>query len=194
MASTKEPVVKDTPARSKSHSHVKWAPEPGSESERRPLLDDDIERANEDDEDEDDSNGSASRLHRKSKLGLLLGGGRRHSFSSISDEERAALKRRRWWVYAVAWALLALLVVGVIIGAMALDKDDHPTGPYPEPPRHSSAPSGTFSVPHVEPTGKPRNPAYMVKASNGAVATENEICSEMGVDILKANGCGSFAR
>ncbi|KZT59198.1 gamma-glutamyltranspeptidase [Calocera cornea HHB12733] len=82
---------------------------------------------------------------------------------------------------------------------------DHPTGPYPEPPRRSPAPSGTYSVPHVEPTGtsrdppaghpthpvrapgKPRNPAYMVKAAHGAVATENTICSEMGVDILKAN-------
>ncbi|KDQ57609.1 hypothetical protein JAAARDRAFT_47513 [Jaapia argillacea MUCL 33604] len=34
----------------------------------------------------------------------------------------------------------------------------------------------------------PRNPAYLIKAKHGAVATENEICSNMGVDVLKAGG------
>ncbi|PCH43856.1 gamma-glutamyltranspeptidase [Wolfiporia cocos MD-104 SS10] len=38
------------------------------------------------------------------------------------------------------------------------------------------APSGT------------RNKAYIVEATHGAVASENEICSETGVDILKAGG------
>lgn len=32
------------------------------------------------------------------------------------------------------------------------------------------------------------NPAYIVEAKNGAVATENFICSELGVDILKKGG------
>lgn len=42
---------------------------------------------------------------------------------------------------------------------------------------------------HPEPLpGTPRNPAYLVKAYNGAVASENKICSELGVSILKQGG------
>jgi len=36
--------------------------------------------------------------------------------------------------------------------------------------------------------GTPRNPAYLIRATNGAVASENKICSEVGVDILKKGG------
>ncbi|KAJ6586911.1 gamma-glutamyltranspeptidase [Mycena vulgaris] len=43
----------------------------------------------------------------------------------------------------------------------------------------------TSSTPHV---GIGGNPAYLIKARNGAVATENLICSNVGVDILKAGG------
>ena len=43
-------------------------------------------------------------------------------------------------------------------------------------PTRDRVPSGT------------RNPAYLVKAKNGAVASENEICSQMGVDTMKAGG------
>ncbi|KAJ6499312.1 gamma-glutamyltranspeptidase [Mycena sanguinolenta] len=32
------------------------------------------------------------------------------------------------------------------------------------------------------------NPSYLIKARNGAVATENILCSDIGVDILKAGG------
>jgi gamma-glutamyltranspeptidase / glutathione hydrolase / leukotriene-C4 hydrolase len=34
----------------------------------------------------------------------------------------------------------------------------------------------------------PRNPAYLVEALHGAVASENERCSIMGVNILKGGG------
>ncbi|KAF9452369.1 gamma-glutamyltranspeptidase [Macrolepiota fuliginosa MF-IS2] len=33
-----------------------------------------------------------------------------------------------------------------------------------------------------------RNPAYLIKASHGAVASENELCSKMGVDVMKQGG------
>ncbi|KAF8507469.1 gamma-glutamyltranspeptidase [Hysterangium stoloniferum] len=33
-----------------------------------------------------------------------------------------------------------------------------------------------------------RNPAYLVRATHGAVATENVLCSNMGVDVLKNGG------
>ncbi len=32
------------------------------------------------------------------------------------------------------------------------------------------------------------NPAYLVRAAHGAVASENVLCSEIGVDTLKAGG------
>ncbi|KAF8993673.1 gamma-glutamyltranspeptidase [Cyathus striatus] len=34
----------------------------------------------------------------------------------------------------------------------------------------------------------PRNPAYLVRAYNGAVASENRLCSEIGVAVLKEGG------
>jgi hypothetical protein len=34
----------------------------------------------------------------------------------------------------------------------------------------------------------PRNPAYLIEASHGAVATENVVCSRTGVDVLKDGG------
>ncbi|KAJ7462294.1 gamma-glutamyltranspeptidase-domain-containing protein [Mycena galericulata] len=39
--------------------------------------------------------------------------------------------------------------------------------------------------PHI---GVGGNPAFLIKARNGAVATENVLCSNLGVDILKAGG------
>ncbi|KAI0821628.1 gamma-glutamyltranspeptidase [Trametes gibbosa] len=33
-----------------------------------------------------------------------------------------------------------------------------------------------------------RNPAYLIRATNGAVASENELCSEIGVNVLKDGG------
>ncbi|KAI0355646.1 gamma-glutamyltranspeptidase [Trametes cingulata] len=33
-----------------------------------------------------------------------------------------------------------------------------------------------------------RNPAYLIRATNGAVASENELCSEIGVDVMKEGG------
>jgi hypothetical protein len=35
---------------------------------------------------------------------------------------------------------------------------------------------------------KSRNPAYLIEARHGAVASENERCSIMGVDIMKEGG------
>jgi gamma-glutamyltranspeptidase/glutathione hydrolase/leukotriene-C4 hydrolase len=33
-----------------------------------------------------------------------------------------------------------------------------------------------------------RNPAYLIKVKHGAVASENELCSNIGVDVLKDGG------
>ena len=33
-----------------------------------------------------------------------------------------------------------------------------------------------------------RNPAYLIKAKSGAIASENVLCSEMGVDVMRVGG------
>ena len=55
----------------------------------------------------------------------------------------------------------------------------------------ASATYGCFSSQGSDRTRVPsgtRNPAYLIRATHGAVASENEICSKMGVDALKAGG------
>jgi gamma-glutamyltranspeptidase/glutathione hydrolase/leukotriene-C4 hydrolase len=56
--------------------------------------------------------------------------------------------------------------------------------------------TATFSrrrqiVPHLdagEVDQSLRNPAYLIKAKHGAVASENVLCSNIGVEILKEGG------
>ena len=36
--------------------------------------------------------------------------------------------------------------------------------------------------------GVARNPAYLIKAKSGAIASENILCSEIGVDVMKDGG------
>ena len=53
----------------------------------------------------------------------------------------------------------------------------HPLGPvFRNDPPSSQRPSAG------------RNPAYLISAKNGAVASENGICSNIGVDVLKEGG------
>lgn len=47
-----------------------------------------------------------------------------------------------------------------------------------QPPRHL----------HAHPQTQTRNPAYLIEAEHGAVATENKRCSDIGVDVLKEGG------
>lgn len=41
---------------------------------------------------------------------------------------------------------------------------------------------------HKQPQTQARNPAYLIEAEHGAVATENKRCSDIGVDVLKEGG------
>ena len=52
---------------------------------------------------------------------------------------------------------------------------------------HSRLTHALGSVRSPVPSGT-RNKAYIVEATNGAVASENEICSEIGVNIMKQGG------
>lgn len=52
----------------------------------------------------------------------------------------------------------------------------HATGPHPAPP-----PPPTHET-------QDKNPAVLVRARHGAVATENKLCSDIGVETLKKGG------
>ena len=55
----------------------------------------------------------------------------------------------------------------------------------------SSRSSWTERPTSVHTCGSPsceRNPAWLVRAKHGAVASENELCSELGVDTLRKGG------
>jgi gamma-glutamyltranspeptidase/glutathione hydrolase/leukotriene-C4 hydrolase len=49
--------------------------------------------------------------------------------------------------------------------------------------RHVVHHLGTKEVDHNH-----RNPAYLIKAKHGAVASENVLCSDIGVEIMKEGG------
>lgn len=61
---------------------------------------------------------------------------------------------------------------------------DHNTGPSPHPPTppYPTPPGGGSGG-----TSRPRNPAYLIHAERGAVASEAELCSQIGVDVLKVD-------
>ena len=95
--------------------------------------------------------------------------------------------------------------------ALPLHYDHDDLGKRPRPRRHLFATTlvaitlacvlwqripwlGLSSGTHLAPNsacGSPscaRNTAYLIKAKNGAVASENEICSNLGVDVMKKGG------
>ncbi|WWC87225.1 gamma-glutamyltransferase [Kwoniella dendrophila CBS 6074] len=87
--------------------------------------------------------------------------------------------RPLWQKYGQYVMYILLLLIGIIIGAIfsrelmkrQQDLDDGPMVPpvWELPP----------------PTGLPRNEAYLIEAKNGAVASEDVTCSNLGLSILK---------
>lgn len=45
-----------------------------------------------------------------------------------------------------------------------------------------------WCLPSIRSSAFDRNPAYLIAADHGAVATENKRCSDIGVDVLKDGG------
>ena len=82
-------------------------------------------------------------------------------------------RRCRTLGYAVGGLVIVIFIVTT---SLRIDKVHHPTGPFPSPPSRPVQPGAT------------RNPAYLIEARNGAVASENGVCSEVGVDVLKDGG------
>ncbi|CAE6482871.1 unnamed protein product [Rhizoctonia solani] len=79
-------------------------------------------------------------------------------------------------------ALLGLILLAVLVaGALLVHSGNHDTGPSPHPP------TPAYPMPTGGTSG-PRNPAYLIKADHGAVASEAQVCSQIGVDVLKDGG------
>ena len=131
-------------------------------------------------------NVAPSQPHRKPRKGPLVGGSfRRVSFVRSSDVLPLHLRRSSrgfdppqslWKSIVKAFAAVSFLIF-VICVALSLHTDRRSTSPPPAPP---------FPIPKLPPRG--RNPAYLITAKNGAVATENEVCSNVGVDVLRDGG------
>jgi gamma-glutamyltranspeptidase/glutathione hydrolase/leukotriene-C4 hydrolase len=49
-------------------------------------------------------------------------------------------------------------------------------------------PKGTHGSPWSDQLPFERNPSFLIRARNGAVASENKRCSDIGVDVLKDGG------
>lgn len=114
--------------------------------------------------------------------GILIGNRTRKLFSG--DRTYLLFHRRRrvtepsdvpTWKISLAVVGAISLLGCIVTTSLLLDATQHPTGPYPAPPSRSAEDSI-------------RNPAYLIKAKNGAVASENVVCSNIGVDVLKDGG------
>ncbi|SCV69782.1 BQ2448_1176 [Microbotryum intermedium] len=100
----------------------------------------------------------------------------------------------RYWTRVAAGVLgLVLLVTGVVLiilrsegklGRSRGDEGDSDGGGPNDTPDYSRLPPAKPGL---------RNPNYLVSGRNGAVATEVEVCSQIGVDVLKENGTATDA-
>lgn len=119
---------------------------------------------------------------------------RRSSLQSVptaaSSSSSARATRRRNRILALLGAIVLCLLTAGIVVAIVLgvrshhrgsDGDHRDRGPAPDP----------FKLPPPQPGL--RNPSYLVRGRHGAVATESEICSQIGLDILKENGTATDA-
>jgi gamma-glutamyltranspeptidase/glutathione hydrolase/leukotriene-C4 hydrolase len=80
---------------------------------------------------------------------------------------------------AIAIVGIVLLVVGLVFGLRI-----HKRNGNQEVPDYSKLPGPKPGL---------RNPSYLVRGRHGAVATESEICSKIGLDVLKEGGTATDA-
>lgn len=96
---------------------------------------------------------------------------------------RSSDKETRIWSVLWRTAAAVLLLCLACAGTVALADGSilrHPTGPHPAPP--PTAPGTGLD------RAQRKNPAVLVRAQHGAVATENKVCSDLGVNMLKRGG------
>ncbi|CAE6452411.1 unnamed protein product [Rhizoctonia solani] len=115
----------------------------------------------------------------RTKRALGLGKGDRDSLPLYAEDGRTQRPIR---LNGGLGALLAFLLIAVLVGgALLVRSGNHDTGPSPHPP------TPAYPMPTGGSSG-PRNPAYLIKAEHGAVASEAQVCSQVGVDVLKDGG------
>lgn len=108
-----------------------------------------------------------------------------------SPSRRPQLRRRTkvitLLISLVLLTLLVLLVLGLIFG---LRRSIRSPGGGPNGGEKKDTPDYS-KLPGPQPGL--RNPSYLVRGRKGAVATEAEMCSQIGLDILKENGTATDA-
>ncbi|WVF70079.1 gamma-glutamyltransferase [Kwoniella sp. CBS 6097] len=102
---------------------------------------------------------------------VVTAGGKNHHHHH--HHHPAYQKRGQWVMYGF------LLLVGIVIGSIFTRGlrgrgEDLGDGPMVPP---------VWTLP--PPTGLPRNDAYLIKATSGAVASEDKTCSDLGLSILR---------
>jgi hypothetical protein len=129
---------------------------------------------------------------------------RRNSNGLLGDRrpERRHTAGKERTLCLVATSLFAIITIVLLIATRAIPNPfgghSHRIDPAnPNDPNQNPGKGGKGS-PHVvvpingpqlpPPTDLPRNEAYLVKAENGAVASEDVDCSKMGTQVLKEGG------
>lgn len=85
-------------------------------------------------------------------------------------------KWTRTWKHLLA-SLLLISVVSLTARDFFYRRHLHPYSPH-----HGHLPHGAHA------SDKHRNPAYLIEAKHGAVASENVRCSNIGVQVMKDGG------
>ena len=104
--------------------------------------------------------------------------------NSPANHRRFGKGRVHAFVQSISGFLLLLLgsvaiIVGLVLGLRLIrsrTSGPRENGPAPDP----------FRLPLPQPGL--RNPSYLSRGRNGAVASEAEVCSAIGIDILKDGG------
>jgi gamma-glutamyltranspeptidase/glutathione hydrolase/leukotriene-C4 hydrolase len=87
---------------------------------------------------------------------------------SISQASIALTPSNRWWTLTTA-ALVIILVTSVVLGIITADE------------HHVQKPGPDWTV-LPPPAPGLRNPSYLISGHHGAVASEVDLCSQVGVE------------
>ncbi|KAK4057313.1 hypothetical protein OIO90_001810 [Microbotryomycetes sp. JL221] len=108
---------------------------------------------------------------------------RRRAMSKSSVTETYAA---RWWMGVIGGILGLIVIAGavviIVLHPSSSSGGDHGTGS--DTPDYSKLPGAQPGM---------RNPSYLVSGRHGAVASEVDLCSEVGVQVLKEGGTATDA-
>ncbi|KAM0789373.1 hypothetical protein ACM66B_000203 [Microbotryomycetes sp. NB124-2] len=121
---------------------------------------------------------------------------------SLQQPQRPTLRRRamskssvtetyaaRWWMGLIGGVLGLILIAGAIVIIVLHPSDGHRDGSGGGR-GHSDTPDYS-KLPGPQPGG--RNPNYLASGYEGAVASEVDLCSQIGVDVLREGGTATDA-